>query len=374
MPEIKKIVFWQPSISPHYVPMMRELCELYDEVVLVVVQAQSESRQKQGWALPDTGAIRTISLETADGVGVFENENTAHTLHIFSGTRGYGPIWQVFKMAMAQRAECAFLGEALDWHGVKGFLRFLVSAYDALRIKTRLRFILANGALGVWWYKRVGYPAGKIFEWAYYVEEQDRTELPAQQDDIIRFIYVGRLSKGKGLDWLLQTFQKLEANNFELHLVGDGPMREECQQLAAGFKRGKVVIHGQVPMGDIGSYYQGKDYLILPSTGKDGWGAVINEALQSGLPCIASNKCGASSVLINEQLGYVVDPKQQASLYLIINDIVQNKIKPEQSQRAYVKQFSSRLSGASGAKYLQSIIEYTVQGGNQKPVAPWKAV
>lgn len=48
-------------------------------------------------------------------------------------------------------------------------------------------------------------------------------------------------------------------------------------------------------MEEIPSILSNQDILILPSI-YDGWGAVVNEALQSGLYVISSNQCGAKDL------------------------------------------------------------------------------
>lgn len=371
MGEIRKIIFWQPIISPHYAPMMRALCQLFEEVVLVVVREQDPKRREQGWILPDTGAIRVISLEKVTGRSVFCQEDSPSTLHIFSGTRGYPAIWKVFKFALRNKSNCAIVGETLDWHGIKGILRFVVSVFDASQIRSGLRFILAKGKLGVWWYKRVFYPPEKIFEWAYFVEEDNHQVIPEVEDRIVRFIYVGRLSPEKGIKWLLRTFQQVDFNNFELHIVGDGPLKDDCLRWAKQVTKGTIQIHGQVPIDNVRTYYAGKDYLILPSTGKDGWGAVVNEAFQYGLPCIVSKKCGASSLLTDPHLGYIIDPKQKDSLLRVIQEILRNDKKPTAESRDYIRTFSSNLSPGAGALFLKKVIEFSMQQTSDRPMPPW---
>lgn len=51
------------------------------------------------------------------------------------------------------------------------------------------------------------------------------------------------------------------------------------------------------------------DVLVLPSR-YDGWGAVINEALQRGLYVICSNRCGAKALVVNDKIGKVFCSKK----------------------------------------------------------------
>jgi glycosyltransferase involved in cell wall biosynthesis len=48
----------------------------------------------------------------------------------------------------------------------------------------------------------------------------------------------------------------------------------------------------------ISKAYVAADCLVLPSNHQETWGLVVNEALASGLPCLASDACGCSEDLI----------------------------------------------------------------------------
>jgi glycosyltransferase involved in cell wall biosynthesis len=342
---------------------------------LVVVQAQSESRQKQGWALPDTGAIRTISLETADGVEVFEQEDGHQVLHVFSGTRGYKPIWHVFKMALRCKSHSAIVGEALNWQGIKGVGRLIISAFDALRIKSSLHFVLAKGELGVQWYRQAGYPVKKILEWAYFTESSNSLACtgPDLSTDTspLKILYVGQFITRKNILPLIKTYNSRVRNNCELHLIGSGVLERDVRKYISDISRNRIIVHGVVPNDKIQFMMCQADYLVLPSS-FDGWGAVVNEALQVGTPCIVSRNAGAS-ILIHEGFnGYIFNPADFSTLDAILLHLDTEILKTTSDKRSQIKRDSVRFNPTSGAIYLKSIIEYTIEGvGGATPVAPW---
>ena len=55
---------------------------------------------------------------------------------------------------------------------------------------------------------------------------------------------------------------------------------------------------GFLNQSEISKAYVAADCLVLPSDHRETWGLVVNEALASGLPCIASDACGCSEDLI----------------------------------------------------------------------------
>lgn len=113
-------------------------------------------------------------------------------------------------------------------------------------------------------------------------------------------LYVGRISKEKGLDKLIKIAQKLPERIFVL--VGDGPYREELQSKSlsnvyfTGFKEGE----------DLAKAYASSDLFLFPSD-TDTYALVVLEALASGLPVIISAKGGACEHIENGVNGFVVN-------------------------------------------------------------------
>ena len=115
-------------------------------------------------------------------------------------------------------------------------------------------------------------------------------------------LYVGRISREKGLDLLAQSY--MEANRDDLHLVvvGDGPYREEMETLLGnkatftGFKEGE----------ELASIYASADVFVFPST-TDTLGRVVTEAQASGLPAVVFGVGGPREAMLGGATGFVVE-------------------------------------------------------------------
>jgi glycosyltransferase involved in cell wall biosynthesis len=98
----------------------------------------------------------------------------------------------------------------------------------------------------------------------------------------------------------------------ELHVVGDGELREELEKWAK--QNGRVKIYGKVADAELNRIYDNCDVLIFPSICVEGWGMVITEALRHGLAVIASDTGGVSEV-INDVAGcFLVKPGDERCL------------------------------------------------------------
>ena len=111
---------------------------------------------------------------------------------------------------------------------------------------------------------------------------------------IPRLLSVGRVSKEKGLDDLIQ-FQ----DDYDLVIVGDGPYRAELERKLPGAKFFGY-LHGQ----DLVNQYALADVFVFPSV-TDTFGVVIIEALAQGCPVAAYPVAGPIDIIKNGVTGYL---------------------------------------------------------------------
>lgn len=131
----------------------------------------------------------------------------------------------------------------------------------------------------------------------------------------VRFLYVGRLIRLKGLDLLISAFSELRKKfpNAILTLVGDGPERQSLQVLANKLGCGHdVVFKGDIPYDHVPKEMIAHDVLVFP-TRLDVFGLVVAEAIACGLPVICSCWAGAARDLVQDN-GIVVDPMDTTEL------------------------------------------------------------
>ncbi len=131
------------------------------------------------------------------------------------------------------------------------------------------------------------------------------------------FIYVGRLWWGKGVNYLLDAFERVQgkcAEPVSLLLVGDGP--EEAALKQACTERGirNVVFVGFRQKSELPRYYALADVFVFPTLG-DPYGLVVDEAMACGLPVITTAAAGEINDRIEEGVnGCVVAPEDTAAL------------------------------------------------------------
>jgi glycosyltransferase involved in cell wall biosynthesis len=116
----------------------------------------------------------------------------------------------------------------------------------------------------------------------------------------VRFLFVGQLIPRKGVAELLEAFSQLPEG--ELYVAGEGPLQPLVDRAV---QSARVTYAGQIDRSALQQLYADCDVLVLPSR-YEVWGLVINEALEHGLPVIATQAVGAvDDLVVNDVNGYV---------------------------------------------------------------------
>ena len=155
-----------------------------------------------------------------------------------------------------------------------------------------------------------------IFEGAYFVEN-DRMlamaathaaeagalralDLARSETDVV-FVFCGKHVAFKRPEWLVEAAGRLIAEGLPvlLRIAGLGEM---TAQLKARCEALGVSAHftGFLNQTEMWRAYVGADVFVLPSTHRETWGLVVNEAMLFGLPAIISDEVGCGPDLVVE--------------------------------------------------------------------------
>ena len=116
-------------------------------------------------------------------------------------------------------------------------------------------------------------------------------------------LYVGRVSREKGLEMLVAAFRELVDGGapIALAVIGDGPYREEMETTLTGYP---THFTGYLAGEQLQRGYASADLFVFPSA-TDTFGNVVLEAQASGLPVIVSSEGGPHELMIDGETGVV---------------------------------------------------------------------
>jgi glycosyltransferase involved in cell wall biosynthesis len=136
----------------------------------------------------------------------------------------------------------------------------------------------------------------------------------------VRFLSVGRLESGKGLAPLIDAWSRT-TGDVRLSIVGTGSLAASLARRTSTAAMPPVELKGHQDHDAIVTDYASADVFVFPSV-SDPWGLVINEAMASGLPIIATTAPGAVDDLVTDgDNGYVVPPFDPTALATAMSSI-----------------------------------------------------
>ncbi|WP_340002302.1 glycosyltransferase family 4 protein [Oceanobacillus sp. FSL K6-0127] len=120
------------------------------------------------------------------------------------------------------------------------------------------------------------------------------------------FITVGSLISRKDPLTVIKAFIQSKAfDNSILLIIGDGPLKKECQEVAKDYTN--IIFTGQVE--DVKDYLTASDYFVSASL-SEGLPNTVLEALSVGLPCCLSNIEQHREILkLNKNAGILIETK-----------------------------------------------------------------
>jgi glycosyltransferase involved in cell wall biosynthesis len=145
-------------------------------------------------------------------------------------------------------------------------------------------------------------------------------------------LYVGRVSKEKALDLLVDAFRRLADEGMPvcLAVIGDGPYRAEMETALAGYP---ARFTGYLQGEELQQAYASADLFVFPSA-TDTFGNVVLEAQSSGLPVIVSDSGGPRELMVAGETGLVFSAGQLNELVDAIRSVATNQLLRSRTSKA----------------------------------------
>jgi glycosyltransferase involved in cell wall biosynthesis len=171
--------------------------------------------------------------------------------------------------------------------------------------------VLACGSLGRAYFEKYGVPPGDVFYSPYepnyqLIQSLDGDKLRESADRFAlkagrhRIVFSGRMKPVKRPELLIQAYVGIAGRrpDWDLVMIGDGPMRDELKRMIPAELAGRVIWTGFLDdQATVSALYRNCDVLALPSD-YEPWALVINEAVAAGLAVVCSDVVGAAAELV----------------------------------------------------------------------------
>lgn len=192
-------------------------------------------------------------------------------------------------------------------------------------------YLLCASAYTAYDYSIFGLFKDKAFKWGYFPEcrrYENIDELLSQKTEN-EILWCGRFLDWKHPDNVLELAKRLkdEGLSFHINMIGDGEMMSELETMRDRYELSEhVTFLGSVSAEKVREYMEKTSIYLFTSDRQEGWGAVLNEAMNSGCAVVASLEAGSSPYLIkNEENGLLYRSGDLECLYSAVKRLLKNK-------------------------------------------------
>ena len=162
----------------------------------------------------------------------------------------------------------------------------------------------------------------RCYKWGYFTKVEDfdvETHVYSKFDTPIKLMWCARFLDLKHPELVVELARKLKENShyLSIDMFGSGVELEKtkklCQRLGV---EDMITFKGNVSNEEILHEMRDHDIFLFTSDKKEGWGAVLSEAMSNGCAVVASNEIGSVPFLVKDgENGIVFKSKDVNSLY-----------------------------------------------------------
>lgn len=195
----------------------------------------------------------------------------------------------------------------------------------------RKAYMLCASAYTAGDYAKFGLFRGRCYKWGYFPET---IRYPSIDDLIDRkakatILWCGRFLGWKHPDDVIEVARRLHDAGccFKIEMIGTGEMEQQLKRQAseAGLLETNIRFLGAMSPEAVRRHMESAGICLFTSDRQEGWGAVLNEAMNSGCAVVASDAAGATPYLVNDGVnGSVYHSGNIQELYEKVRRLLEN--------------------------------------------------
>lgn len=233
--------------------------------------------------------------------------------------------------------------------------------------KNKNLYMLCANAYGPRDFKKLGLYKNRIYRWGYFIQNNyyNIEELinNKQNKKKVEIIWVARIIKWKHPEVVLRLARDLKKENLEftIKIIGTGKLINKIKKKIKENNLIDVIeVVGQVPSKKVKEYMENADIFIGTSGSQEGWGVVINEAMNAGCAVVANIRMGAAPILINEgETGYIYNryPELKEKVKFLIKNSKERRKVGKNAYLYITQKWTSSIAANNIIKLFSSILE-----------------
>jgi|GEM_PF-68943 len=206
-----------------------------------------------------------------------------------------------------------------DSHAISGMMGLVLTRMRQLKTFEKVAAWVALSEAQKQQHVKMGIPEERIWVIPHFYEIKEE---PLPMGDASNVLFLGRLSKEKGVDRLIQAWATVNSKSGELLIMGEGPEKESLLQLVKDLGLKNVRFLGFVAAKDQAALWANVGFIVVPSIWMDPLPSVVFEAWGRGRAVIVHKIGGLAEIVDHGIDGLVADPNCMDSLAQKIGELL----------------------------------------------------
>lgn len=371
-----KTVFVSNYINHHQIPFCDAMCSLLEgQFAFIQTEPMEEQRIRMGWHGDEQPDYVRRSYEEPE---VCKKLILDADIVLFGGTDDESHI----KERLASGKPIIRISERLyktgQWKAVSP--RGLRKKYeDHTKYRKADVYLLCAGAYVASDFHMIRAYPDKMLRWGYFPETRhyEIDSLLAGKGYGERktpyLLWAGRMIDWKHPELAIKTARYLKEQQlgFHMDMIGDGPLRQPMEELLRRYAiEDRVTLLGFRQPEEVRGYMEKADVFLLTSDRQEGWGAVLNEAMNSGCAVVADHMIGAAPYLIeNGKNGFLYRDGSSRQLFLLTERLLNQdrQLSGRLGRQAY-ETITGLWNAEKAAESLLHIMQDIMEGKKIQPM------
>lgn len=360
------ITFFSNFLNHHQLPLCKELIKLVGEENFHFVSTERihDERVQMGYEDMNVRYSFVVRAYESD-----QHKNYAIKLAEDSDVALIGSAPLKYADIRAKHNKLTFLyRERLFKYGT--WRRFYPPAAlriykEYLKFKNKNFYILCSSAYTADDLELCGFPRNKCLKWGYFPELTPKVE---KNFDKFRIMWCGRMLWWKHPEDAVKIAHLLNLKDvdFEMIMVGNGEMRQTVEDLVRRYNlQSKIKLFDFMSPTEIRCQMEQSNLYLFTSGKQEGWGVVLNEALNSGCAVVANVEAGSTKYLVEDIYNGIIYDKSGIGL----SDAVERLLSLSLTQLSE-HAFESIANLWNSKDASSSLIEFIKCGGVPLPKGP----
>lgn len=215
--------------------------------------------------------------------------------------------------------------------------------------------------------KRIGAYKNKCYKWGYFpdVKYYEDVEKLMSEKEPNHILWAGRLIGWKHPEYAIEIARRLKADgyDFKLNMIGTGALAELLEKAVAhNGLEDCVSFLGSMSPEEVRRYMEKSAIYLFTSDQNEGWGAVLNESMNSACAVVASHLIGSVPFVVNNgENGFIYESENADQLYEKVKFLLDNPQKRENIGRAayvtMIEQWNARNAAKRFYELAKAVIE-----------------